>query len=50
VHMKEDMLTWKVEVATLVAVVVPEGDEEVLEEDEDMGLWFITTTARSQAI
>jgi len=47
---EEVMLTWRAEVATLVAalvnVMVPEGDEE----DEEMSLWLIATTARSQAI
>ena len=33
----------------LMAMVVPEGEEEVLEEDE-MALWFITTTTKSQII
>jgi len=33
----------------LMAAVVPEWDE-VLEEDEEMGLQFISTTAMSQAI
>ena len=38
----EVVLTWRTEVARLVdilmAAVVPEWDEEVLEEDEEMGL------------
>jgi len=33
----------------LEVAVVPRADEEVLE-DEQMALWFIATTAKSQAI
>ena len=34
----------------LVAAVVPGADEEVLKEDEELALWFIVTTTKSQAI
>jgi len=38
----EVVLTWRAEVATLmdtlVVAVVPEGDKEVFEEDEEMGM------------
>jgi len=34
----------------LVVAIVPGVDEEVLEEDEEMALWFIATTTKSQAI
>ena len=33
-----------------MAAVVPGADKEVLEEDEEMALWFIVTTVKSQAI
>ena len=50
----EVVLTWRAEVATLmdtlVVAVVPEGDKEVFEEDEEMGILSIATTVRSQTI
>jgi len=37
-------------VDVLVAIVVPRADEEVLEDDEEMALWSIVTTAKRQSI
>ena len=49
---EETVLTWREEGATLVdalvAAMVP-GVDKVLEEDE-IALWFIATTIKSQAI
>ena len=44
------MLTSREEGAILVDALVAEVVPEVLEEDEEMALWFIITTAKSQAI
>ena len=45
------MLTWRDEgdilVDALVAALILEAEEEVLEEGEEMTLWFIVTTANS---
>ena len=34
----------------LVVAMVPRVNEKVLEDDEEMTLWFIATTAKSQVI
>ena len=50
VDVKEVVLTWREEGAILVDALVAAVVPEVLEEDEEMALWFIVTTAKSQAI
>ena len=51
---EEALLTWRDEgtilVDVLVDAMVPEEDEEVLEEDEEMALWNIVTIAKNQTI
>ena len=48
---EEVVKTWRADGAileyVLVAAMVPGSDEEVLEEEEEMVLWCIATTAKS---
>jgi len=46
VDVEEVMLIWREEGVILVATVVPWANEEVLEEDKEMTLWFIVTTTK----
>ena len=50
----EVVLTWREDGAILMdaleVAVALKADKEVLEEDEKMAMWFITTTVKSQAI